>query len=74
LTGSVSTPDVVVRDYASADYSACRMLWVELTDLQPRDLSWSSAHYPPADDFNTEARQDDIHDSPAPEALEAAWP
>jgi len=27
LTGSVSTPDVVVRDYTSADYSACRMLW-----------------------------------------------
>jgi len=39
LTCSVSTPDVVVRDYASADYSACPMLW---------DLSWSSALYPQA--------------------------
>jgi len=36
LTGSVSTPDVVVRDYTSADYSACRMLWVELTEHHRR--------------------------------------
>lgn len=28
-TGSVSMPGVVVRDYVSADYSACRMLWVD---------------------------------------------
>src|SRR5215469_426240 len=32
LTGPASTAGVVVRDYASADYSACRMLWVELTE------------------------------------------
>ena len=32
LTGSVSTPNVGIREYASADYSACRMLWVELTE------------------------------------------
>ena len=38
--GSVSTPDVVVRDYAPADYSACRMLWVELTEHH-RSLSLS---------------------------------
>jgi GNAT superfamily N-acetyltransferase len=36
LTGSVATPDVVVRDYASADYAACRMLWVELTEHHRR--------------------------------------
>jgi GNAT superfamily N-acetyltransferase len=35
-TGSVSAPDVVVRDYASGDYSACRMLWVELTEHHRR--------------------------------------
>ena len=34
--GSVSTPGVVVRDYAPADYSACRMLWVELTEHHRR--------------------------------------
>ena len=28
----VATPDVVVRDYSPADDSACRMLWVELTE------------------------------------------
>jgi GNAT superfamily N-acetyltransferase len=32
VTGPVATPDVEVRDYAPADYSACRMLWVELTE------------------------------------------
>lgn len=31
LTGPVSGADVVVRDYAPADHSACRMLWAELT-------------------------------------------
>ena len=36
LPCSVSTPDVVVRDYAAADYSACRMLWVELTEHHRR--------------------------------------
>ena len=36
LTGSASTPGVVVRDYAPADYSACRMLWVELTEHHRR--------------------------------------
>ena len=36
LAGSVSTPGVVVRDYAPADYSACRMLWVELTEHHRR--------------------------------------
>jgi GNAT superfamily N-acetyltransferase len=36
LMGSVSTPDIVVRDYAWADYSACRMLWVELTEHHRR--------------------------------------
>jgi GNAT superfamily N-acetyltransferase len=36
LTSSVSTPDVGVRDYAPADYSACRMLWVELTEHHRR--------------------------------------
>lgn len=36
MTGSVSTPDVVVREYASADYSACRKLWVELTEHHRR--------------------------------------
>ena len=36
LTGPVSTPDVGVRGYASADYSACRMLWVELTEHHRR--------------------------------------
>src|SRR6266699_7232884 len=36
LTCPVSTPDVVVRDYASADYSACRLLWVELTEHHRR--------------------------------------
>lgn len=35
-TCSVSTPDVIVRDYASADYPACRMLWVELTEHHRR--------------------------------------
>jgi GNAT superfamily N-acetyltransferase len=36
LTGLVSAPDVVVRDYAPADYSACRMLWAELTEHHRR--------------------------------------
>ena len=36
LTGSVSTPNVGIREYASADYSACRMLWVELTEHHRR--------------------------------------
>jgi GNAT superfamily N-acetyltransferase len=36
LTGLGSTLHVVVRDYASADYSACRMLWVELTEHHRR--------------------------------------
>jgi hypothetical protein len=36
--------------------------------------SWSPALLPSGGGFNTEARQDDIRDSPAPEALEAAWP
>jgi GNAT superfamily N-acetyltransferase len=36
LTGSVSTPGVGVRDYASDDYSACRMLWAELTEHHRR--------------------------------------
>jgi GNAT superfamily N-acetyltransferase len=35
-TGSASTPDLVVRDYAFADYSACRMLWVELIEHHRR--------------------------------------
>jgi GNAT superfamily N-acetyltransferase len=30
FTSPVSTPDVGVRDCAPTDYSACRMLWVEL--------------------------------------------
>src|ERR1700743_1851851 len=25
-------PDVIVRDYASGDYDACRSLWAELTE------------------------------------------
>lgn len=29
-------PDVVVRSYASTDYSACRTLWVELTEHHRR--------------------------------------
>jgi len=36
LTGSESTPDVVVRGYAPADYAACRMLWAELTEHHRR--------------------------------------
>jgi GNAT superfamily N-acetyltransferase len=36
LTGSTSTPGVVVRDYAPGDYSACRMLWAELTEHHRR--------------------------------------
>lgn len=36
MTGSVATPGVGVRDYAPADYSACRMLWVELTEHHRR--------------------------------------
>ena len=36
LTGPAATPDVGVRDYAPADYSACRMLWVELTEHHRR--------------------------------------
>jgi GNAT superfamily N-acetyltransferase len=36
LTGSVPAPRVVVRDYAGADYPACRMLWVELTEHHRR--------------------------------------
>jgi len=36
LTGPVSAADVVVRDYASADYPACRLLWVELTEHHRR--------------------------------------
>lgn len=36
LMGSAPTPHVVVRDYASADYAACRMLWVELTEHHRR--------------------------------------
>lgn len=36
LAGSVTTPDIVVRDYVPADYSACRMLWVELTEHHRR--------------------------------------
>lgn len=31
-----STPGVVVRDYAPADYAAGRMLWVELTEQHRR--------------------------------------
>jgi GNAT superfamily N-acetyltransferase len=34
--GSFPTPNVVVRDYASADYGPCRMLWVELTEHHRR--------------------------------------
>jgi|SRR5580704_2934240 GNAT superfamily N-acetyltransferase len=36
LTSSVPTPDVGVRDYTPADYSACRMLWAELTEHHRR--------------------------------------
>jgi GNAT superfamily N-acetyltransferase len=36
LPGSTSTPDIAVRDYASADYGACRRLWVELTEHHRR--------------------------------------
>lgn len=36
LTSSVSTPDVGIRAYVPADYSACRMLWVELTEHHRR--------------------------------------
>jgi GNAT superfamily N-acetyltransferase len=36
LTGSVPMPGVVVRDYAPADYPACRMLWAELTEHHRR--------------------------------------
>jgi len=36
LAGSVPAPGVIVRDYARADYSACRMLWVELTEHHRR--------------------------------------
>ena len=36
VTGSVSTCGVVVRDYTAADYSACRVLWVELTEHHRR--------------------------------------
>jgi GNAT superfamily N-acetyltransferase len=35
LRGS-NTPGAVVRDYASDDYSVCRMLWVELTEHHRR--------------------------------------
>lgn len=42
LTGSVSTPDVVVRDYAPADYAACRLLWIELTEHHRRIYEDSS--------------------------------
>ena len=34
--GSVAPSDVAVRDYVSADYVACRMLWVELTEHHRR--------------------------------------
>ena len=36
LTGPGSAANVVVRDYDLADYSACRMLWVELTEHHRR--------------------------------------
>ena len=36
VTGAGAMPDLFVRDYASADYSACRMLWVELTEHHRR--------------------------------------
>jgi GNAT superfamily N-acetyltransferase len=36
LAGSAPQPHVVVRDYASADYGACRTLWVELTEHHRR--------------------------------------
>lgn len=29
---SHDAPDVIVRDYASGDYDACRFLWAELTE------------------------------------------
>lgn len=32
LNDMASTPSAVVRDYVTADYSACRRLWVELTE------------------------------------------
>src|SRR6516165_8428625 len=36
LTGPASAANVVVRDYDLADYAACRMLWVELTEHHRR--------------------------------------
>jgi GNAT superfamily N-acetyltransferase len=36
LTGPVSGPGGIVREYAPADYSACRMLWAELTEHHRR--------------------------------------
>jgi GNAT superfamily N-acetyltransferase len=35
-TGPVSTSDVILRDYGPADYSVCRVLWVELTEHHRR--------------------------------------
>ena len=31
-----SIPNVAIRDYATGDYSACRQLWVELTEYHQR--------------------------------------
>jgi GNAT superfamily N-acetyltransferase len=42
LRSSLSTPDIVVRDYAMADHSVCRMLWVELTEHHRRIYEDSS--------------------------------
>jgi len=34
--GPVSVPGLVIRDYEPADYTACRMLWAELTEHHRR--------------------------------------
>jgi GNAT superfamily N-acetyltransferase len=34
--GSPARPEVTVRDYAEADYRACRSLWAELTEYHRR--------------------------------------
>lgn len=36
LSTPASIPNVGIRDYAPGDYSACRLLWVELTEYHRR--------------------------------------